>query len=150
MEIDVCCKRFLSGCCICFHTYIATVCFKYFSCFSLTLKQVFFHVAINVSAFECFMLPTAGVGVHEGGQGQDGATDIWRRRRAPPAVWGGCIDRVVLLWKRQGESSGRPERDRRRAGVAEAGASHPSSVGSRSEAGGSDASARNTAGAGGM
>jgi hypothetical protein len=42
-----------------------------------------------------------------------------------------------------GESFGRPGRNRRRAGVEEVGASHPSSVGSRFEAGGSDASAEN-------
>ena len=56
--------------------------------------------------------------------------------------------RAVLLWKRRGESSGRPRRDGRRAGVEEAKASHPSSVGNGSEAGGSDASTGNGAGAG--
>jgi len=35
---DVYYNRFLSGCCICFHTYVATVCSKYFSCFSLMLQ----------------------------------------------------------------------------------------------------------------
>jgi hypothetical protein len=53
-----------------------------------------------------------------------------------PAVWGGGTGRAVMLWKRRGESSERPERDGRRVGVDEAGASHPRSVGNGSEAGG--------------
>ena len=59
---------------------------------------------------------TAGVGVHEGGQGQAAATNVWRR----------CRPRSVV--------------------VEEAGARHLSSVGSGSEADGSDASAENGAG----
>jgi hypothetical protein len=50
----------------------------------------------------------------------------------------------------RGESSERPERDGRRVGVDEAGASHPRSVGSGSEACGSNASARNGASACGV
>jgi len=50
-------------------------------------------------AFKCFFLQvqTVGVGVHDGEQGQAAATDAWRRRRLPPAVWGGGIGRAVLL-----------------------------------------------------
>jgi hypothetical protein len=64
------------------------------------------------------------------------------------AVWGGGIGRVVLLWlwKRRGESFGWSRRDGRRAGVEEAGASHPSSEDSGSEAGRSNASGGNGAG----
>ena len=43
----------------------------------------------------------------------------------------------------EGESSGRPGRDVSHAGVEEAGASQPSSVGSKSEASGSNVNARN-------
>ena len=48
-----------------------------------------FHLCQLYVAFECFMLEvqTAGVGVHEGGQGQAVATDAWRRRMPPLAVW---------------------------------------------------------------
>jgi hypothetical protein len=37
---NICCNHFLSGCCICFHTYVAIVCSKYFSYFSLMLQLV--------------------------------------------------------------------------------------------------------------
>jgi hypothetical protein len=85
---------------------------------------------------------------------------VGRAKTGPPTCGEGagrrrlCGEDAQAAWcccgRGGGESSGRPERDGRRAGVAEVGASHPSSVGSRSEASGSDASARNTAGAGGM
>jgi hypothetical protein len=45
---------------------------------------------------------TVGVGVHECGQGQAAAIDMWRRRRLPPVVWRGGTGRAVLLWKRRG------------------------------------------------
>ena len=67
-----------------------------------------------------------------------------------PAVWEGGTCHTVLLWKRRGESFGCPGRDVRRASVVEAEASHPSSVGSASEAGGSDASTGNESGLGGV
>jgi hypothetical protein len=53
-------------------------------------------------AFECFMLQvqTADVGVDKDGQSQAVATDVWRRRRPPLAVWGGGTGRVMLLCKR--------------------------------------------------
>jgi hypothetical protein len=56
---------------------------------------------------------------------------------------------VALLRKRQGESCGQPGRDERCIRVEEARASHPSSMGNRSEAGGWDVSEGNGAGAGG-
>jgi hypothetical protein len=58
--------------------------------------------------------------------------------------WGGEEAQVTrcCCGRGGGESFGWPGRDRRRANVEEAGASHPSSVGSRSEADGSDASAK--------
>ena len=62
---------------------------------------------------------TAGIVVHEGGQGQAMATEVWRRPRPRSAV------------------------------VEEAGARHLSSVGSGSEADGLDASMGNRAGIGG-
>jgi hypothetical protein len=54
----------------------------------------------------------------------------------------------VLLWKRRDESSRRPGRNERRAGAEEVRVSHLRNVGSGYEAGGSDASAGNGAGAG--
>jgi hypothetical protein len=54
----------------------------------------------------------------------------------------------VLLWKTQGESSEQPRREGRRADVVEARVSYSSSVSSRSEAGSSDMSTGNGAGAG--
>jgi hypothetical protein len=102
------------------------------------MSQIF-HLFKMYVAFECFMLQvqTADVGVHGSGQGQATATDVWRRHKPPPTVWGGG----------GGESSGRPGRDGRRTGVEEAGASHPSSVSSGYEAGCSDVSVGNEAGA---
>ena len=35
----------LSGCCICFHTYVASVCFKCFSCFKRMLQVFYLDVA---------------------------------------------------------------------------------------------------------
>jgi hypothetical protein len=60
----------------------------------------------HLFALECFMLQvqTAGVGVHEGGQGQAMATDVWRRCRPPPAVWGGGTSRVIVVVEEAGAS----------------------------------------------
>jgi hypothetical protein len=128
----------LSGCCIYFYTHIISVCSKcfiYFKC---------------IVAFECFMLQvqTAGAGVYEAGQGQSAATDMWRRRMLPPAVWGGGTGHAVLLWKRRGRvfQAAWKRRAPRRCGRGEGESS--SSVGSGSEAG-SDASTGNKAGTGG-
>jgi hypothetical protein len=62
------------------------------------MSQMFYLFQMDV-AFECFMLQvqTAGVGVHEGRQGQVVATDTRRRHRPPPLVWGGGTGRAVLL-----------------------------------------------------
>jgi hypothetical protein len=108
-----------------------------------------FHLFQMYVVFECFIfqVQTAGVGVHEGKQGQAAVIDTWRRCKPLLVVWGGGTGRAVLCARGGGESSRWRGRDGRRAGVEEAEASHPSSVGSGSEAGGSDASAGNGAGA---
>jgi hypothetical protein len=51
------------------------------------MSQIF-HLFQKYVAFECFMLQvqTTGVGVHEGGQDQATATDVWKKRRTPAAV----------------------------------------------------------------
>jgi hypothetical protein len=58
-------------------------------------------------------------------------------------VWGGDIVHVALLGKRHGKSCGQPGRDEHCISVEEARASHPSSMGNRSEAGGLDVSEGN-------
>ena len=101
-------------------------------------------------AFECFMLQVQTTGV--------GAMRVGWAKPRPPTCGGGaghhrrCGEEaqtaLCCCGRGGGESSGRPGRDGRRAGVEEAGASHLSSVGSGSDAGGSDASAGNGVGAG--
>jgi hypothetical protein len=77
------------------------------------------------------------------------ATDAWRggvgRRRG---VGRRHRPHGAVVEGAGGESSRWPERDGRRAGVEETGASHPNSVGSGSEASSSDESAKNRVGAG--
>jgi len=82
-----------------FYLYVAYVSHTYCKCMS----QIFHLFQIYV-AFECFVLQvqTAGVSVHEGGQGQATATDTWRRRKPPPTLCGGGTGCAVLLWKRRG------------------------------------------------
>jgi len=125
---DVCCNRFLSGCCICFQTYVATYVPNVYVVSVLCCSKCFFMLQLfyldvayvshtcckayvlnvlsvsNICYSKCFMwqVQTANVGVHEGGQSQAIATDTWRRRRPSPAVWGGGTGRAVLLWKRRG------------------------------------------------
>ena len=93
--------------------YVAVSVFSFWICFIWMLHMFHTHVAKRMSqifylfqmyvAFKCFMLQvqTASVGVHEGEQGQDVATDMWRRRRPSPMVWGGGIGHAMLLQKRR-------------------------------------------------
>jgi hypothetical protein len=80
---------------------------------------MFFICFKFIVTFKCFLLQVqiAGVGVHEGGQGQATAIDVWRRRRP------------------YGRGVGRRHRVRS-AVVEEAGVSLSSSVGSGSKAAG--------------
>jgi hypothetical protein len=82
------------------------------------------------------------------------------RAKPQPPMSGGGADRCwrcgeeaqvtrCRCGRGEGESSGQPVRDGHCAGVDEAGASHPSSMDSRSEAGSSDASAGNRVSTGG-
>jgi hypothetical protein len=140
----LCYSKCFFSCCSCFiwmlhifHTHVASICPKCLICFKF--------------AFECIMLQvqTVDVGVHEGGQGQAAVIDAWRRRRPLPVVLGGGAGHTVPLWKRRGESSGRPRRDGCHVSVEEAGASHPSNMDSGSKVDGSDASAGKRACTGG-
>jgi hypothetical protein len=125
---DVRCNRFLSRCCICFHTYVATVCSKCFTVLVLCCNKYFFHVAIvfiwmlymfythvasvcpkyffcfkcmlHLSVSRCKCRPPALVSMRVG-----------RAKLRPPthggdagrrrAVWGGGTARTVLLWNRR-------------------------------------------------
>jgi hypothetical protein len=111
-----------------FHTNVASVCPKCFICLKCMLHS-------SVSCCKC--RPPASVSMGAG-----------RAKPRPPTCGGGASRRRRCGEEAGGESSGRPRRDRRRTGMEEAGASHPSSVGSGYEAGCSDASVGNEAGAG--
>jgi hypothetical protein len=122
--LDVCCNHFLSRCCICCQTYVATTCSKCFNCFSLMLQcffmsqlfyldvaYIFTHMLrayiLNVSSISnvryirVFHIASAD-GVHKGGQGQAAAINVWRSCELPLAMWGGGTGCAVLSWKRRG------------------------------------------------
>jgi hypothetical protein len=115
--------------------YVSHTCYK-------RMSQMLYLFQMYV-AFECFILQvqTTNVVVDEGKQGQARpltcAGGVGRRHRR-------CGEEAQAVWcccgRGWGESSRRPERDERRAGVEVAGASHPRSVSSGSEADSSDLS----------
>jgi hypothetical protein len=107
-----------------FHTHVASVCAKCFICFKCMLHS-------SVSRCKC-----SSAGVHEGGQDQAVATNARKKQAAA-----GCVGSRQAVVEESGASL--PD------GLEETEASHPSSVGSGSEVGGSDASAANGAGVGG-
>jgi hypothetical protein len=122
------------SCCNCstwmlhmFHIHVASVCPKCLICFKYMLHS-------SVSCCKC--IPPALVSMKA-----CRASHGHRRAEAAHVAAGGVGKRhrpKGVCGRGRGESSGRPERDGRRTGVEEAKMSHPSSVGSRSKACGSD------------
>jgi hypothetical protein len=122
-----------------FHTHVANICSKCFICFKCMLHS-------SVSCCKCG--PPSLVSMRVGRAKPWGPTcgggaghPWWYVEEAQVAQC--CCERGM------GQSSGWPGRDGRRADVEEAGVCHPSSVGSRSEAGNSDANTGNGAITGG-
>ena len=129
----------LFGCYTCVHTYVASVCPKYFIYFKCML-----HSSVSCCKCRPSSLVSMRVGrakprppTHRGGTGR-------RRRCGEEAQAARCN-----CGRGAGESSRRPIRDERHGGVEETGASHPNSMGSGFETDGSDVSAINRTGTSG-